>query len=165
VRQGWGAKHKRSDTKVREEVFPDLFAFGARPEELVDPSEEDKELLEQPEEQLRGKMFNDAKRVLNGPYRVALAHAGKVDAGKPLTGASYEDYQKVAAKVAVVRYMANVTLENVRATFDAEIERPGAAEAQGRNSGEAEGQARLTPSSEAAPASQGSIATTRSTGC
>jgi hypothetical protein len=38
VRQGWGAKHKRSDTKVREEVFPDLFAFGARPEELVDLS-------------------------------------------------------------------------------------------------------------------------------
>jgi hypothetical protein len=61
--------------------------------------------------------------VLNGPYRVALAHAGKVDAGKPLTAASYEDYQKVASQVPVVRYMANVVLENVRATFDAEVGR------------------------------------------
>lgn len=39
VRKGWGAKHKRSDTRVREEVFPDLFVFGARPEELANPSE------------------------------------------------------------------------------------------------------------------------------
>ncbi len=61
--------------------------------------------------------------MLNGPYRVALAHAGEVDEGKPLTGASYEDYQKVASQVPVVRYMANVVLENVRATFDAEAKR------------------------------------------
>ena len=117
VRKGWGAKHNRSDTRVREEVFPDLFAFGSRPEELADPSEHPGE---RPEEQLRGEKFKQAKKVLNGPYRVALAHAGKVDAGKPLTGASYEDYQKVAAQVPIVRYMANVVLENVRATFDAE---------------------------------------------
>ncbi len=44
---------------------------------------------------------------------------------KPLTGASYEDYLKVADKVTVVRYMANVVLENVRATFDAEAEEDG----------------------------------------
>jgi hypothetical protein len=123
VRRGWGAKHKRSDTRVREEVFPDLFAFGARPEELVNPSEEDKELLEQPEEQLRGQKFEKARELLRGPYRVALAHAGEVDAGKPLTGASWEDYDKVTTKVPVVRYMANVVLENVRATFDADVGR------------------------------------------
>ena len=112
-----GAKHKRSDKRVREEVFPDLFAFGSRPEELADPSEHPGE---QPEEQLRAEKFKKARKVLNGPYRVALAHAGEVDAGKPLTAASYEDYQKVASQVPVVRYMANVVLENVRATFDAE---------------------------------------------
>lgn len=120
VRRGWGAKHKRSDTRIREEVFPDLFAFGSRPEELADPSEHPGE---RPEEQLRGEKFKKAREVLNGPYRVALAHAGEVDAGKPLTAASYEDYQKVASQVPVVRYMANVVLENVRATFDAEVGR------------------------------------------
>jgi hypothetical protein len=123
VRRGWGARHKRSDTKIRQEIFPDLFAFGARPEELANPSEEDKKLVEQRAEQLRGKKFKKARKLLNDPYRVALAHAGKVDAGKPLTGASWEDYSKVATKVPVVRYMANVVLENVRATFDAEVER------------------------------------------
>lgn len=141
VRRGWGAKHKRSDTRVREEVFPDLFAFGARPEELVNPSEEDIERLKQRAERLRGKKFEKAEELLRGPYRTALAHAGKVDAGKPLTAASYEDYQDVATEVPVVRYMANVTLENVRATFDAELECPGAAEAQERNPGNAERQA------------------------
>ena len=72
------------------------------------------------EQQLRGHKFEKAKELLRGPYRVALAHAGDVDAGKPLTGASHEDYLKVADKVPIVRYMANVVLENVRATFDAE---------------------------------------------
>jgi len=120
VRKGWGAKHERSDTRIREEVFPDLFAFGSRPEELADPSEHPGE---RPEEQLRGKKFKKAKKVLNAPYRVALAHAGEVDAGKPLTAAAYEDYQKVALQVPIVRYMANVVLENVRATFDAEVGR------------------------------------------
>ncbi len=123
VRRGWGAKHKRSDTRVREEVFPDLFAFGARPEELANPPEDPEDLREMAEEQLRGRKFKKAIKVLNDSHRVALAHAGKVDAGKPLTGASFEDYMKVAGKVPIVRYMANVTLENVRATFDAEAGR------------------------------------------
>ncbi len=122
VRKGWGARHKRSDTRVREEVFPDLFAFGARPEELANPSDGPEKHSEQPEEQLRGRKFEKARKLLKGPYRAALAHAGEVDAGKPLTGASFEDYQRVASKVPVVRYMANVALENVRATFDAEAE-------------------------------------------
>ena len=117
VRKGWGAKHRRRDTKVKEEVFPDLFAFGTRPEELADPSEHPGE---DPEGQIRGERFERGKELLRGPYRVALAHAGKVDTGKPLTGATYGDYQKVLSKVPVVRYMANVVLENVRATFDAE---------------------------------------------
>jgi len=131
VRRGWGAKHKCSDIKVMEEVFPDLFAFGSRPEELADPSEHPGV---RPEDELRGHKFEKAKKVLNGPYHVALAHAGKVDAGKPLTGASHEDYQRVAAKVPIVRYMANVTLENVRATFDAEMERTDTAETEGHGS-------------------------------
>lgn len=123
VRKGWGAKHKRSDRRVREEVFPDLFAFGARPEELANPTEEDMELLEQRAKQFRGQKFKKARKLLNDPYRVALAHAGKVDTGKPLTGASWKDYDKVATNVPIVRYMANVVLENVRATFDSEVER------------------------------------------
>jgi hypothetical protein len=98
------------------------FAIGARPEELANSSEGDKELLEQ-SEQLRRKKFKKARKVLNDPYHVALAHAGKVDVGKPLTGAFWEHYKKVATKVPVVRYMANVVLENVRAAFDAEVER------------------------------------------
>lgn len=120
VREGWGAKHSRSDTRLREEIFPDLFAFGAKPEELDPPPEDPEIIQEMLEDQVRGRAFKSAKESLRKPYRVALAHAGKVDTGKPLTGASYEDYQKVAAKVPVVRYMANVVLENVRATFDVE---------------------------------------------
>jgi hypothetical protein len=81
-----------------------LFAIGARPEELANSSEGDKELLDQ-SEQLRGKKFRKSRKVLNDPYRVALAHAGKVDVGKPLTGACWEDYNKVATNVPVVRYM------------------------------------------------------------
>jgi hypothetical protein len=64
-----------------------------------------------------------ALELLRGSYRVALAHAGMVDVGKPLTGASWDDYDKVASKVPIVRYMANVVLENMRATFDAEAGR------------------------------------------
>lgn len=100
-------------------MFPDLFAFGPRPEELETTSEEFEELYDQSEEHLRGHKFEKAEKLLRAPYRVALAHAGRVDSGKPLTSASYEGYLKVATKVSVVRYMANVTLENVRATFDA----------------------------------------------
>lgn len=133
VRKGWRAKHKRSDTRIREEVFPDLFAFGARPEELANPPEEPEDLHELLTEQLRGRKFKKAIKLLNDSHRVALAHAGKVDAGKPLTGASHEDYQKVAGKVLVVRYMANLVLENVRATFDAEVGREDG-EAQEQNS-------------------------------
>src|SRR5829696_8162289 len=71
---------------------------------------------------VRGSKFEKARELLRGPYRAALAHAGQVDVGKPLTGAYYDDYQKVADKVTIVRYMANVTLENVRATFDAQAD-------------------------------------------
>lgn len=70
-----GAKHNRSDTRIREEVFPDLFAFGSRFEELANPYEHPGE---RPEEQLRGEKFKKPRKVLNGTYRVALAHAGEV---------------------------------------------------------------------------------------
>jgi len=79
-----------------------------------------------------------AKMVLRASYRVALAHAGKVDTGKPLIGASHADYQKVTSKVPVLRYVANVVLENVRATFDADRERE-AAEAGDGSKDNAEG--------------------------
>jgi hypothetical protein len=123
VRQGWRQKHRRSDIKVTEEILPDLFTFGALPEELETPPQDQEIIQEMLQDQLRGKKFERAKDLLRGPYRAALAHAGKVDAGKPLTGASYEDYEKVAVKVPIVRYMSNVILENVRATFDADAER------------------------------------------
>ena len=68
--------------------------------------------------------------MLRGTDRRALAHAGMVDPRKPLTDASFDDYIKVAAKIPTVRYMANVTLANVQATFDIEVERKDG-EAQG----------------------------------
>lgn len=120
VRNGRGAKLKRSGTRVREEVFPDQFAFGAKPEELADPS---RRPGEEDEEWLRGEPLSKARDVLNGPYRVALAHAGKVDAGQALTGATFDPYDRVAGKVPVIRYVANIVLENVRATFDADARR------------------------------------------
>ena len=123
VRKGRGARLGILDTRVRQEVFPDLFAFGSKPEELEDPSQHPGE---EPENMLRGEKFSKAKMVLRASYRVALAHAGKVDTGKPLIGASHADYQKVTSKVPVLRYVANVVLENVRATFDADREREAA---------------------------------------
>lgn len=121
VRRGWGAVHQRSDTRVKEERFPDAWVFRGPPGE--------------PDKDLRGRKFKKARELLNEPYRVALAHAGKVDAGKPLTGASSEDYTSVATKVSIVRYMASVVLENLRVTFDEqggfEIEENGAARSLG----------------------------------
>jgi hypothetical protein len=87
VRNGRGARLKRPDTRVREEVFPDEFAFGAKPEELADPT---RHLGVEEEKWLRGQPFDKARGILNGPYQVALAHAGKVDAGKALTGATFD---------------------------------------------------------------------------
>ena len=104
VRRMWGMEHKRSDTKVKEERFPESWVFRGPP---GDPSKD-----------LRGRKFGRAREFLNEPYRVALAHAGKVAAGKPLTGAFSEDYKKVSTKIPIVRYMAAVVLENLRATFD-----------------------------------------------
>ncbi|HKH12185.1 MAG TPA: methylamine utilization protein MauJ [Rubrobacter sp.] len=135
VRKGRGARLKRSDTRVREEVFPDQFAFGAKPEELADPS---RHPGEEDEERLRGEPFSKARDVLNGPYRVALAHAGRVDAGQALTGATFDHYDRVADKVPVIRYVANVVLENLRATFNADVEAEAAEAPEGSGVGNAE---------------------------
>ncbi len=51
------------------------------------------------------------------PLRVALAHGSNVRDGKPLTAASAEDLMSVSFAVPIIRYMAQVTIENVRATL------------------------------------------------
>lgn len=114
VRTGWRQEHRRRDIKVQEEIVPDVFAFGAKKEELAFTDIDEKALEE---ESFRGLSFHDARERLNRPYRVALAHAGDVKDGKPLTAASGKNLTDVSGQVPLVRYMARVVLENVRATL------------------------------------------------
>lgn len=115
VRADWRRKHKHKDVRVQEEVVPDLFAFGAKNEELAPEYQTDEASLD--ERSYRGLTFDEARQRLNRPYRVALAHAGDVKGGKPLTAASGQQFTNVLGKVPLVRYMARVVLENVRATL------------------------------------------------
>ena len=94
VRGEWHKKNKRRDLRLSPEQFPPMFAWS----------------------NLSGKAFDRAKQQLNDPYRIALAH-GVVRGGRPRTGATSEDVSSVAAQVPVIRYMARVTIENVRKTF------------------------------------------------
>ncbi len=123
VRGDWRRKHKRKDVRVQEEVVPDLFAFGAKNEELAPEYQTDEAGLE--ERSFRGLNFEEARQRLNRPYRVALAHAGDVKGGKPLTAATGEEFTDVSGQVPLVRYMARVVLENVRATLASSEESKG----------------------------------------
>lgn len=100
VRAGWRQRHKRGDRRVNEEIFPDVFAFG----------------------DFKGLNFEQGKQRLERPYRVALAHAGEIRDGEPLTPASAEDLTSVATKLSIVRYMARTVLENVRATLESSVD-------------------------------------------
>lgn len=94
VRGAWRNRHRIKDKKVRREVVPDSFAF-------ID---------------FEGLNFDQARKRLKEQYRVPLAHGD--DRGvKPRTWASSKDVMDVSYKVPLVRYMANVVLENVRATL------------------------------------------------
>lgn len=123
VRADWRRKHKRKEVRVQEEVVPDLFAFGAKNEELAPEFQMDEGSLK--ERSYRGLTFDEARQRLNRPYRVALAHAGDVKDGKPLTAASGQQFSDVSGQVPLVRYMARVVLENVRATLASSEESKG----------------------------------------
>ena len=94
IRGNWRRQYKIKDIKVIQEVFPDLFAFGT----------------------VKGQTFEQAKQDLNDAYRNAIAH-GDLSKGKPRTAASSSDYVDVWTKVPIMRYMARIVLENVRATL------------------------------------------------
>jgi hypothetical protein len=94
IRGEWRKQHKRKDTRVCEEVFPDLFAF----------------------EPVKGQTFDHVKQNLSDAYRNAIAHGG-LSGNRPRTGRCASDYVDVCTKVPLLRYMAHVLLENVRATL------------------------------------------------
>ena len=102
VRSAWRKEHKRKDEVVREEVFPDLFAFG----------------------DVKGLNFEQARQRLERPYRVALAHGGFIKDGEPRTAGSAKDVSEVSDQVPIVRYMAHAVLQNVGATLDSSEEDP-----------------------------------------
>lgn len=105
VRSTWRKEHKRKDRTIREEVFPNLFAFG----------------------EVKGLNFEQARQRLERPYRVALAHGGFIkDGGDPRTAGSAKDVSEVSSQVPIVRYMARLMLENFDATLNSSKE--GAAE-------------------------------------
>lgn len=95
VRGKWRKRHKQTDVKVREEVFPEAFGF----------------------QDYEGLTFDEVKQQLERPHRVALAHGANIRDGKPKTAASAEDLMGVSYSVPLVRYMAHVTFENVKATL------------------------------------------------
>jgi len=96
VRGAWRRVYKRPDLKPHEEVIPGG-AFGFQGYE--------------------GLHFDAVKQKLERPFRVALAHGSNVRDGKPITAASAKDLMSVAYAVPIIRYMAQVTLQNVRATL------------------------------------------------
>jgi len=99
VRSAWRRKHQLPDTKVREETIPNVWAFRHH----------------------AGLSFEQVKQQLNRPYRVALAHGSDIaDGGRPKTAASAADFDAVSTKVPLVRYMARVAIENMRATLAAQ---------------------------------------------
>ncbi len=97
VRGNWCKVHHRRDMKTQIEVFPELPAFA----------------------DWKGQSFDAAKQRMNDPYRVALAHgAATKSGGQPRTGAYAHDVLAVSRVVPVIRYMAYVTLVNVRHTLE-----------------------------------------------
>ncbi len=96
VRGAWQKEHRRQPEKIHEEKFL-TDAFGYR--EYV------------------GLTFDEAKQRMERPLRVALAHGSNVRDGKPLTASSAEDLMSVSFAVPIIRYMAQVTIENVRTTL------------------------------------------------
>ncbi len=104
VRGNWRRQHKRHATKIREEVVPKAFAFGEN----------------------EGLTFGEIKQKMNRPLRVALAHGGNIEDGAPKTAASAEDFLSVVYAVPTIRYMAHVTLQNVRATLASSGQSPAA---------------------------------------
>lgn len=100
VRSAWRKKYKRKDRRIREEVFPDLFAFG----------------------DVKGLNFEQAKQRLERPYRVALAHGGFIKDGGPRTAGLAKDVSDVSSQVPIVRYMARVMLQNIDAMLNSDEE-------------------------------------------
>lgn len=97
VRRRWRTKHKRQVVRVKDERLPRAFAFR----------------------EYEGKTFDEVRQELNGPLRVAVAHGGNLrGGGEPKTAASAEDLLSVSYAVPVVRYIAQITLQNVRATLE-----------------------------------------------
>jgi hypothetical protein len=98
----WRKLHKRKDVKAQREFLPDR--FGLR----VNPTGDWKEIS-----------FEDARAVLDGPYRNALALAGGIrERDKTLTAATAENTMDVATKMPIVRHMARVVLANVTAKLN-----------------------------------------------
>jgi hypothetical protein len=58
--------------------------------------------------------FDDVRKRLRTPFRVALAHGDPKGGTPPRTYASAEDYRAVAVHVPIIRFMAHVTIQNVR---------------------------------------------------
>ncbi len=97
VRRRWRTKYRRHVVRVAEERIPAAFAFR----------------------EYEGKTFEEVRQELNGPLRVAVAHGGDLrGGGEPKTAVSAEDLLSVSYAVPVVRYIAQITLQNVRATLE-----------------------------------------------
>lgn len=105
VRPAWRREHRRPDTKVQVETIPDVWVFRHD----------------------SGMSFEQVKQQLNRSYRVALAHGSDIaDGGRPRTAASAEDFDAVSTKVPIVRYMARVVIQNMRATLTPRADRTSA---------------------------------------
>ena len=96
VRGAWRREHKRPDKKPHKEVIPEN-AFGYKG--------------------YKGLAFDEVKQRMERPFRVALAHGSNIRDREPITAALAEDLMSGSYAVPIIRYMAQVTLENVRATL------------------------------------------------
>ncbi len=95
VRSEWRKKYLQKDIKITPETIPDVYALAF----------------------YKGQSFEQVRQSLQKTYRNAIAHSDFKEA-IPKTAARASDFVEVSTRVPIVRYIARVILENVRATLE-----------------------------------------------
>lgn len=91
IRSQWRKDFKRNDERYTKEIIPDIPEF----------------------KKFEGISFDEGKKKLYKPFRVAIAH-GRVKGGVPRTLAKSSDINEVIVHLPIIRYIARIALLNMR---------------------------------------------------
>jgi hypothetical protein len=95
VRSEWRKKYKQKVIEIHQEIIPNIFAFAS----------------------YEGQSFEQVKESLRKTHRHAIAHSDYKE-NIPKTAAKVSDFIDVSTMVPIMRYMARIILDNVRATLE-----------------------------------------------